>query len=120
MADLKDMVQKAFYLGVGLATYTSEKAKHKLLEFQAQAQKLADEMVRRGTMSTEEARRWVEDMTRQASTSPSPDTSASAEPRRIEILIEEDNSGTNTEDVETLRQQMLDLQAELHRLQKKS
>lgn len=119
MADLKDMVQKAFYLGMGLATYTSEKAKQKLLEFQAQAQKLADELVRRGTMSTEEARQWVEDLTRQASANSPSETSAS-EPRKIEILIEESNdSGTNAEEVERLRQQMLELQAELHRLQKK-
>lgn len=119
MADLKDMVQKAFYLGVGLATYTSEKARRKLSEFQAQAQKLADEMVRRGTMSTEEARQWVEDLTRQASTSSSPETPTS-EPRKIEILIEDDNnSGTNAEEAEKLRRQMLELQAELHRLQKK-
>jgi polyhydroxyalkanoate synthesis regulator phasin len=121
MADLKDVVQKALYLGVGFAAYASEKASRKLLEFQAQAQKLADEMVSRGAMSAEEARRWVEDLTHQASTPPSSNTSpTSSEPRRIEILIEDDDSGkANAEEVEKLRQQMLKLQAELHRLQEK-
>ncbi len=119
MADLKDVVQKALYLGVGLAAYASEKASRKLLEFQAQAQKLADEMVSRGAMSAEEARQWVEDLTHQAATPPSPESTP--EPRKIEILIDEDeDSGrAKAEEVEKLRRQMSELQAELHRLQEK-
>lgn len=89
MTDLADLVQKAFYLGVGLASYAGEKATDKLAELQPQLQQLADEMVRRGEMTTEEARQWVEIQMHQATSAPNSATSSSEPPRRIEILSAE-------------------------------
>ena len=128
MPGFGDIVQKAFYLGVGLASYAGEKAVSatgKLSELRSQVQKLADEMVAKGEMTTEEARRFVEDMMKQAQQPPvadeSPEKSPTSEPRRIEIL-EEDEEPTvkqsSTENVDQLRQQVLELQEELKKLQK--
>ncbi|MEH2164801.1 MAG: phasin family protein [Nostoc sp.] len=126
MPGFGDIVQKAFYLGVGLASYAGEKAGGKLAQVRSQVQKLADEMVAKGEMNTEEARRFVEDMMKQAqqaqaSTETSEKTPPS-EPRRIEIL-EEDEEPTvkeeaSGENVDKLRQEVIDLQNELKRLQR--
>jgi len=88
-----DLFQKAFYLGLGFVNYAQEKAGSTLQELRERANKLADEMVRRGEMNAEEARRFVDDLMREAETkqgvgseqarSGSTDT---REPRRIEIL----------------------------------
>ncbi|MEA5514586.1 phasin family protein [Nodularia sp. UHCC 0506] len=126
MPGFGDIVQKAFYLGVGLASYASEKAGGKLGELRSQVQKLADEMVAKGEMNTEEARRFVEDMMKQAQQPPksseTPDKSPTSEPRRIEIL-EEDEAGSVKDssadnNVDNLREQVLKLQEELKNLQK--
>ncbi|MEH2069057.1 MAG: phasin family protein [Nostoc sp.] len=125
MPGFGDIVQKAFYLGVGLASYAGEKAGGKLAELRSQVQKLADEMVAKGEMNTEEARRFVEDMMRQAQqpqqSSATPEKTPPSEPRRIEIL-EEDEEPTvkeaSTENVDRLRDQVLELQEELKRLQR--
>lgn len=126
MAGFGDIVQKAFYLGVGLASYAGEKAGGKLAQVRSQVQKLADEMVAKGEMNTEEARRFVEDMMKQAqqaqaSTETSEKTPPS-EPRRIEILEEDEEptvkEGAASENVDKLRQEVIDLQNELKRLQR--
>ena len=124
MAGIGDMLQKAFYMGVGLASYAGEKAGDKLVELRVQAQKLADEMVARGEMNAEEARRFVEDMMGQYAPkspkdAPRPDNPPK-EPRRIEILDDDEDSTTTTPsgDVEDLQTQVRDLQEELHRLQR--
>lgn len=123
MAGFKDIVQKAFYLGVGLADYVGEKAGGKLAELRSQAQKLADEMVSRGEMTTEEAKKFVEDTMNQAqaSANQSP-SSTNAEPRRIEILSEDEEPPATPQpqdqNVEKLRQQVLGLQEELQRLKR--
>lgn len=127
MPGFGDIVQKAFYLGVGLASYAGEKAVSatgKLSELRSQVQKLADEMVAKGEMTTEEARRFVEDMMKQAqqpqAPAESPEKSPASEPRRIEILEENEEPTVkeeSTENVDKLRQQVLELQEELKRLQ---
>jgi polyhydroxyalkanoate synthesis regulator phasin len=131
MPGFGDIVQKAFYLGVGLASYAGEKAGGKLAELRSQVQKLADEMVAKGEMNTEEARRFVEDMMRQAQQQPTPgqtpEKTAPSEPRRIDIL-EDDEEPTvkaatkentkNVDNVDRLRDQVLELQEELKRLQR--
>ncbi|MBI1241833.1 phasin family protein [Umezakia ovalisporum] len=127
MPGFGDIVQKAFYLGVGLASYAGEKAGEKLSELRLQAQKLADEMVARGEISTEEARRLVEEMMKQAQSTPQPGESKekppSYEPRRIEILEEDEvgnysrSKGASTDDVAELRQKVLEMQEELRNLQ---
>ncbi|WP_138500142.1 phasin family protein [Nostoc sp. PA-18-2419] len=125
MPGFGDIVQKAFYLGVGLASYAGEKAGGKLAELRSQVQKLADEMVAKGEMNTEEARRFVEDMMRQAQqpqpSSGTPEKTPPSEPRRIEILEEDEESTVkeaSTENVDELRDQVLELQEELKRLQR--
>jgi polyhydroxyalkanoate synthesis regulator phasin len=126
MPGFGDIVKKAFYLGVGLASYAGEKAGDKITDLRSQVQKLADEMVARGEMTTEEGRRFVEDMMKQAQNQPessatdNTDKASASEPRRIEIL-EEDEQPTQKEpqgeDVDKLRDQVLELQEELKKLQ---
>ncbi|NER32979.1 MAG: hypothetical protein F6J93_02685 [Oscillatoria sp. SIO1A7] len=134
MPGFGDMFQKAFYLGVGLATYAGEKAGGKLTELRAQAEKLAAEMVERGEMSTEEARRFVEEAMTQGQRTPvePPTEETIKEPRSIEILEDDEeepsqeepknnepkNNKPKNNNVDTLRQQVQDLQEELRRLQK--
>lgn len=127
MPGLGDIVQKAFYLGVGLASYASERATGKLAELRSQAQKLADELVAKGEMTADEAKRYVDDLMRQAQQPPTEANRdpASSEPRRIEILSDdEENPTTATTEtasdgnVERLREQVQKLQDELRRLQR--
>ncbi len=124
MPGFGDIVQKAFYLGVGLASYAGEKAGGKVAELRAQAQKLADEMVARGEMNTEEAKKFVEDMMQKAQQTAQTPSDAPAstptEPRRIEIISEDESTTTpeQVQDVDNLRQQVLGLQEELKNLKR--
>lgn len=125
MPGFGDIVQKAFYLGVGIASYAGEKAGVKLSEVRSQVQKLADEMVARGEMNAEEGKRFVEDLMKQAQQAPAVDqdsTKAATEPRRIEILTDEEEPATTSQpqqqDVDKLRQTVLGLQEELQRLKR--
>lgn len=118
MPGFGELVQKAFYLGVGVASYAGEKAGSKLGEFRAQAQKIADEMVARGEMTTDEARRLVNEVVQRAQQQPeSNGDETGREPRRIEILDDSEivpHSGST--DVNDLRHQVADLRDELRRL----
>lgn len=133
MPGLGDIVQKAVYMGVGLASFAGEKASSKLAELRTETQKLADELVKRGEMSTEEARRFVEDMMNQAqgqinnqinNTSSPSSKDKPAPPRRIEILEvlsnsdEEKSSSGEDPEVDNLRQEVQKLQEELQKLQR--
>ena len=122
MPGFGDVVQKAFYLGVGLASYAGEKAGGKLAELRSQVQKLADEMVSRGEMNTDEAKKFVEDMMKQAQAPAESSTGTTAEPRRIEIISEDEDTPASSpqsqDDVEKLRQQVLGLKEELQRLKR--
>jgi len=123
MSGFGNIVQKAFYLGVGLATYAGEKAGGTLVELRAQAQKLVDELVERGELTTEEARKLVDEMVQQAqqqSAKPA-DKDTAAEPRRIEIISddEETSDSPNEENVDALRKQVEAMQEELRRLKRK-
>jgi len=91
MTSFTDIVQKAFYLGVGIAAYAGEKASGTLAELREQAQEIVDELVNRGEMTTEEARRWVEDITNQPSNRPAAGPAIPEPPRRIEISTEDDS-----------------------------
>lgn len=99
---LSDLVQRAVYIGIGAASYAGEKAGSKLGEFGGQLEKLADEMIARGEMTTEEARRYVdekmkaaqqeiENLAQQAQQAPKPEDKPK-EPRRIEIVDEDEVS----------------------------
>lgn len=118
-----DIVKKAFYLGVGAAAYAGEQA-GKLGELRSQAQKLADDLVAKGEMTTEEAKRFVEDMVKQAQqpASKSDEYKPPAEPRRIEILDDSEepsSSKPEEQNVENLKDQVQALQEELQRLKRK-
>ena len=122
---MRDLVQKAFYLGIGLASYAAEKANVNLQELKSQAQKVADEMVLRGEMTAEEARRYVEELVNQAQVSPgeTTDSSGTREPRRIEIVFDdadespqETTKAENSPNAEDLRKQVEALQEELRRI----
>ena len=123
MASIGNLVQKAFYLGVGLADYATEKAGVTIGELGAQAQKLADEMVARGEMTAEEARKYVNELIEQAQGTikePREDVQ-SREPRKIEIVSEEDDedsSAKKEQEVEALQKQVQSLQEELHQLKR--
>lgn len=123
MDNLGGIIQRAVYLGVGLASYAGEKAGQKITELRIEVQKLADEMVKRGEMTTEEARRFVEDMMNKSIIQEAPvDLSSQtrpSEPRRIEILSEDENSSDlGSTEVDQMRQEVHKLQEELRRLQK--
>ena len=116
------IVQKAFYLGLGLATVAGEKAGETLGELRTQASKLADELVERGEMTTEEARKFVDDLVRNSQkpiSESSPNPTNKDEPRTISIDDEEDESSNHpANDVDQLKSKVQALQDELKRLQK--
>ncbi|MEM8543570.1 MAG: hypothetical protein AAGF66_06210 [Cyanobacteria bacterium P01_H01_bin.119] len=127
MAGFGDLVQKAFYLGVGAASYASEKAGTTFGELRSQAEKIAEELVARGEMTADEAQRVVNEMVSRAQAVPQgTDTPEEPrkEPRRIEIIDDDDVSaasavsGVVPEDAETLRQQVSALRQELDMLKR--
>lgn len=133
MANFEDIAKKAFYMGVGFASYAQEKANDTLKDLKVQAQKLADEMAERGEMNAEEARKFVDDLVEQAQQGvvPSDSNSDKQEPRRIKIVDvdveEEPTAQAKTESARSpqadnnsddLRQQVQSLQEELHRLKR--
>ncbi|WP_448561323.1 phasin family protein [Trichothermofontia sp.] len=119
MAGFGDLVQKAFYLGVGLASYAGEKAGSTVAELRGQVQKLADELVARGEMTTEEARKMVEELMQQAQQhkAAEPAEGLPKEPRRIEITDDEEAGAIdNPEEIAALKQQVSLLQDQLRKL----
>lgn len=125
MAGFEDVLKKAFYMGVGFASYAQEKAGSTLGELKVQAQKLADEMIARGEMNTEEARKFVDDIVTQAqqgTVSGAKTGTESKEPRRIEIIDEQEPSTSSEADdnKEDLKRQVQSLQEELRRLKNNS
>ena len=125
MASFENIAKKAFYMGVGFASYAQEKANDTLKELRVQAQKLADEMTERGEMNAEEARKFVDDLVAQAQqgTVPQSDRATDRQPRKIEIVDEDEaadsnSSSTQSDNDDNLRQQVRALQEELRRLKK--
>lgn len=127
MANFENIAKKAFYMGVGFASYAQEKANDTVKDLKVQAQKLAEEMAERGEMSTEEARKFVDDLVEQAQQEnvSGNDDVKDKEPRRIEIVDEEPTPRTETAkqqpkkpDSDDLRHQVQSLQEELRRLKK--
>jgi polyhydroxyalkanoate synthesis regulator phasin len=121
MAKFEDIAKKAFYLGVGVASYAQEKANEAAKDLRVQAQKLAEEMIQRGEMNAEEARKFVDDLVEaQPGSVPDAKQSNSREPRKIEI-VDEDEAKTQSDRPNNnpdLRQQVQSLQEELRRLRK--
>jgi len=121
MAGFDNIVKKAFYMGVGFASYAQEKAGYTLSEIKAQAQKLADEMITRGEMNVEEARKFVDEMVKQAQqdvVQSAKEENQKKEPRVIEIISEDEPEAQKSDNVDDLREQVASLQEELRRLQR--
>jgi polyhydroxyalkanoate synthesis regulator phasin len=126
MAGLGDIVQKAFYLGVGLAAAAGEQAGEKFSGLRVQANKLADEMVAKGEITTEEARKLVDDLLKsaqqqnlnQAEGGGTERPQKHQEPRRIEIIADGEEPSTAKDDVSEMRKQVEALQEELKRMKK--
>jgi polyhydroxyalkanoate synthesis regulator phasin len=120
MAGFDEVVKKAFYFGVGMASYANEKAGTALGELRVQGQKLAEEMVKRGEMTTDEARKFVDDLVQQ-SQQPNiqgANSEDNREPRPIEIILDEEENSPPppSENIDALRQQVQALQDELKKL----
>jgi polyhydroxyalkanoate synthesis regulator phasin len=115
---LGGLLQKAIYLGLGVANLASQRASVALQDLRQQSQKLADELVKRGEINLDEAKRFVDEMVKNAQQS-SPQSSqsnenVSSEPRQIEIIIDDDED----QEVENLKKKIRALQEELRNLNK--
>lgn len=121
MTDLQNFVKKALYLGIGAASYAGEQASQTLNSVQEQAQSLAEDMIRRGEMTADDARQWLDSlnttpMTSDPSAEP-PQPHAAAAPRTIEVEIMDDAEPEQAPPANDLHQQVDALQDELRRLQ---
>lgn len=125
MAGFGNLVQKAFYLGVGIASYAGEKAGGALGDLRGQAQKLVDELVERGELTAEEAQKMMNDMVARAEATAAAGvnshTSHSGEetnhgPRQIQILDDSEALTEEERQAEALRQEVEALREELNKL----
>lgn len=123
MAGFGNLVQKAFYLGVGIASYAGEKAGGALGDLKGQAQKLVDELVERGEITAEEAQTMMNDMVeraQQAADAEAPavkDAGADTDgPRQIQILDDSEALTEEERQAEALRKEVEALREELKRL----
>jgi polyhydroxyalkanoate synthesis regulator phasin len=123
MAGFGDLVQKAFYLGVGIASYAGEKAGGAIGELRGQAQKLVDELVERGEITAEEAQKMMNDMvdraeaTAAAGTAEAKQAAASPDgPRQIQILDDSESMTEEERQAEALREEVDALREELKKL----
>lgn len=106
MTDSENLLQKAFYLGVGITSYAVEKANDKFQELKQQAekitlnadfpqelQKMADDMVSKGKMSAQEARNFVDEMLKQSQSqgNKKDNNNSPSQPRTIEIVMDDEN-----------------------------
>ncbi|MEM9087301.1 MAG: hypothetical protein AAGC93_01015 [Cyanobacteria bacterium P01_F01_bin.53] len=123
MAGFGNLVQKAFYLGVGIASYAGEKAGGALGDLRGQAQKLVDELVERGELTAEEAQKMMNDMVARAeATAAAAEASNSTEkpddsPRQIQILDDSESMTAEERQAEALRKEVEALREELKKLQ---
>jgi polyhydroxyalkanoate synthesis regulator phasin len=117
MNPFSNIVQKAFYLGMGLASVAGEKAGSTLNELRSQATKLAEELVERGEMSTDEAKKFVDDLIHQ-SQKPQDQikTAAPSSPRAINI-DDEDEANDDSDAIAAMRAKIEKLQAELNKIE---
>lgn len=123
MAGFGDLVQKAFYLGVGIASYAGEKAGGAIGELRGQAQKLVDELVERGEITAEEAQTMMNEIvaraqeTAAAGAAEAPQSSEEPEgPRQIQILDDSEAMTEEERQAEALRKEVEALRAELNKL----
>ncbi|MDB9525290.1 hypothetical protein PN498_04770 [Oscillatoria sp. CS-180] len=121
MAGFGDLVQKAFYLGVGAASYAGERAGSTLKDLREQTQSVVNELVERGELTAEEAQQLLNKMMKRAEeTVSTPADVPREEPRRIEILDEEEEPTAEAREAEALRQQVEAMRHQLEELKRKS
>ncbi len=92
MENLTDSLKKAFYLSIGLVSYAGEQAG----DIQNKAQELADDLIRRGEDTTEEATRFFNTFVAQ-NPNASDSNNESDKPQKIEILSIEDVDSDSTD-----------------------
>lgn len=132
--NLANLAQRALYLGMGLASYAADKAMAvvnqaptHLSELRKRTQKITDELVRRGEMTADEARAYVEAVAKTQNRQPKEATASesSSGPRTIQIDdmgdVDETEDAKETTAIQLtnsarLRQEIDELQAELERL----
>ncbi len=122
MAGFGDLVQKAFYLGVGAASYASEKAGGTLKDLREQTQAVVNELVERGELTADEAQQLFNKMMQRAQESATTVAEASPpaeEPRRIEILDDTEDSA-DAREAEALRRQVESMRQQLDELKRQS
>ena len=117
------LVQKAFYLGVGIASYAGEKAGFALSDIKAQAQKLVDELVERGELTAEEAQKMMNEMVARAEATAAESTAQTGSqasepegPRQIQILDDSESLTAEERQAAALRQEVENLRQELNKL----
>jgi polyhydroxyalkanoate synthesis regulator phasin len=124
MAGFGDLVKKAFYLGVGVASYAGEKAGDTIKDLREQTQSIVNELVARGEITAEEAQKLVNEMVNRAQDAAETTPENLAQPRSIEILDDEAPLTTvsSPADAQTavLREQVAALRRELETLKQKS
>lgn len=121
MAGFGDLVKKAFYLGVGVASYAGEKAGDTLKDLREQTQGIVNELVARGEITAEEAQRLVNEMVNRAQDAATPPSENLPQPRPIEILDDAAAIANPTEaQTAALREQVAALRQELETLKQKS
>ena len=119
MAGFGDLVQKAFYLGMGAASYAGERAGSTLKDLREQTQTVVNELVERGELSTEEAQQLINKMMQRAQDGATNTTETSQdEPRRIEI-VDDDEVTAEAPEADTLRQQVESMRQQLEALKRK-
>jgi polyhydroxyalkanoate synthesis regulator phasin len=113
--------KKALYFGLGLVSLAGEKVNEKLNDIRDQAAAIADDLVERGEMTTEEARKFVDDLVKQAqqpvAESKSGEQSTGQAPRTIEILDDDESlANADPDQVQSLRDKVQELQRELQKI----
>ena len=118
MTGFSNLVKKAFYLGVGVASYAGEKMGGSFAELKSQAQKIVDELVERGELTTEEAQKMMNDMVERAEAAGAraQGSSAADGPKEIKILDERDAMTAEERQAQALRQEVASLREELKKL----
>ncbi|MEM6437202.1 MAG: hypothetical protein AAF773_25600 [Cyanobacteria bacterium P01_D01_bin.115] len=119
MAGFGDLVQKAFYLGMGAASYAGERAGSTLKDLREQTQTVVNELVERGELSAEEAQQLINKMMQRAQESVTTTATVSQdEPRRIEI-VDDDEMTAEAREADALRQQVESMRQQLEALKRK-
>ncbi|MGD1928209.1 MAG: phasin family protein [Leptolyngbyaceae cyanobacterium] len=119
MAGFGDLVQKAFYLGMGAASYAGERAGSTLKDLREQTQTVVNELVERGELSAEEAQQLINKMMQRAQESVTTTAAVSQdEPRRIEIVDDEEMTA-EVREADALRQQVESMRQQLEALKRK-